>query len=445
MEAVKLIEKKIIKPEQETERRRIFLSRLDIALVSYQESAQFFDPPPNHITFSDSYTTLYRALSRLLVPYDFFAGRLAPSLEDSSRLEIDCNGAGILVAVARTETKLAELGEILARKPDYNQLVAFLHDERQNEAHLHLHNKPLLHIQLTEFGCGSLALASSYNHCVLDGLSVHEFEINLAALTKDIKAALKQQPNPDRTIFKAREPPKISYPHHEYSKPTSNSSSAISGPSTPFNTFYSEYRNTHMVYISRDRISAFKKAALQDGLLKSCTTFQAVSARLWKARTVALRMSDDAISTLLFPVDARRIVRPAVPAGFAGNAVVPGFARVSVKELKKEGSDSLLVKKIQQGLQLLDDEYVRSSIDWLEVHRGSPNWENSFSVAQWFRLALEETYSWGTAKCAVPIGAKPGLVVLLSGPKSQGGLSVCLELQDDQLLEFNRVLLMDSN
>ncbi|CAN1189164.1 Acyltransferase GLAUCE, partial [Linum perenne] len=118
------------------------------------------------------------------------------------------------VAVARTETKLEELGDILARKPDYDPLVAFLHEETD------LHKKPLLHIQFTEFGCGSLALASSYNHCILDGLSVHEFEINLAALTGDINASLKQ-PNPDRTIFKAREPPKISYPHHEYSKPSS--------------------------------------------------------------------------------------------------------------------------------------------------------------------------------------------------------------------------------
>ncbi|CAN1172351.1 Acyltransferase GLAUCE [Linum perenne] len=431
MMEVKLIEKKIIKPEQETEQRRIFLSRLDIALVSYQESAQFFDPPPINITFSHSYRTLYKALSRLLVSYDFFAGRLSPSLEDNARFEIDCNGAGILVAVARTETKLQELGDILSRKPDYDPLVSFLHEETD------LHKKPLLHIQFTEFGCGSLALASSYNHCILDGLSVHEFEINLAALTRDINASLKQ-PNPDRTIFKAREPPKISYPHYEYSKPSSNLSSTTH---SPFNTYYSDYKHTHMVYISRQHISNLKKAAMEDGFLKSCTTFQVVSARLWKARTIALRMTDDAISTLLFPVDARRIVHPPLPAGFAGNAVVPGFARLSVKELK-EASDSFLVRKVQEGLERLNDEYVRSSIDWLELHRGTPTWENSFSVAQWFRLALdEETYSWGTARCAVPIGAKPGLVVLLSGPKDKGGLSVCLELQDDQLHDLTRLVM----
>ncbi|CAN1318388.1 Omega-hydroxypalmitate O-feruloyl transferase [Linum perenne] len=196
-----------------------------------------------------------------------------------------------------------------------------------------------------------------------------------------------------------------------------------------------------MVYISRQHISNLKKAAMEDGFLKSCTTFQVVSARLWKARTIALRMTDDAISTLLFPVDARRIVHPPLPAGFAGNAVVPGFARLSVKELK-EASDSFLVRKVQEGLERLNDEYVRSSIDWLELHRGTPTWENSFSVAQWFRLALdEETYSWGTARCAVPIGAKPGLVVLLSGPKDKGGLSVCLELQDDQLHDLTRLVM----
>ncbi|CAI0561095.1 unnamed protein product [Linum tenue] len=432
MEGVKLIEKSVVKPERETERRRIFLSAIDLSLVSYQESAQFFDPPPTPISFSDSCRALHTALRRLLVSYDFFAGRLAPALDGSNRLEIDCNGAGVVVAIAQTETKLTELGEILARKPDYEPLIAFLRDE---EGETDIQNKPLLYLQFTGFGCGSLALASSYNHCVLDGISVHEFEINLASLTRDIDATLKE-PNPDRTMFRARDPPRINHPHHEYTKPS------IATASSPFNARYAHYTDTHMVYIPRDHISRLKKSALGDGGVDNCSTFQAVAARIWKARTIALKMSpDEAVTTLMFPVDTRRMVRPPVPAGFAGNAVVPGYARLTVKEVK-EGSDSLLVKKVQEGLGRLDDDYVKSSIDWLEVHRGTPTWENTFAVAQWFRLALdEETYSWGTAKCAVPIGAKPGLVVLLSGPKSQGGLSVCLDLKDDQVQEFTRLLM----
>jgi hypothetical protein len=146
MEGVKLVEKVVIVPEMPTNRRRIFLSNLDLPLVAYQESVSFYDPPENKISFSESYNTLYRALRSLLVPYDFFAGRLVPALEDNSRLEIDCNGAGIVVAAARTDTRLSQLGGLFAPKPDFKQLVAFLREEGEDE--MEFKDKPLLYIQV---------------------------------------------------------------------------------------------------------------------------------------------------------------------------------------------------------------------------------------------------------------------------------------------------------
>ena len=45
-----LLEKVVIAPEKPTERRRIFLSNIDLSLVVYQESVSFFDPPTNEMT-----------------------------------------------------------------------------------------------------------------------------------------------------------------------------------------------------------------------------------------------------------------------------------------------------------------------------------------------------------------------------------------------------------
>ncbi|KAJ6710950.1 TRICHOTHECENE 3-O-ACETYLTRANSFERASE [Salix koriyanagi] len=269
MEGVKLVEKVVIVPEKPTNRRRIFLSNLDLPLVAYQESVSFYDPPEKKISFSESYNTLFRALRSLLVPYDFFVGRLVPALEDNRRLEIDCNGASVVVAAARTGASLSQLGGLFSPKPNFKQLVAFLSEEGEDE--MELKDKPLLYIQLTQFGCGSLALVSRYG----------------------------------------------------------------------------------------------------------------------KARSIATKMHDEVCSTMLFPVDVRRILVPPVPIGFAGNALVPGFARASVRELKDK-EDSYLVRKVQEGVERFDDEYVRSGIDWLEVHRGVACKENSFSLVAWFRLGLEE-------------------------------------------------------
>ena len=52
----------------------------------------------------------------MLVPYDFLAGRLVPCSEEDNRFEIDCNGAGVVVVAARTDTKLSELGDLSSPK-----------------------------------------------------------------------------------------------------------------------------------------------------------------------------------------------------------------------------------------------------------------------------------------------------------------------------------------
>ena len=41
--------------------------------------------------------------------------------------------------------------------------------------------------------------------------------------------------------------------------------------------------------------------------------------------------------------------------------MIPGFARASVRELREE-DDWFLVRKVQEGVERLDDEYGRSGI-----------------------------------------------------------------------------------
>lgn len=146
MDNLKLVKRKLIQPEKPTKSRRIFLSNIDLSLVTYQESVSFFDPPKNKISFSETCNSLYTALAQLLVPYNFFAGRLVPALEDQNRFEIDCNGAGVVVATAKTSSTLGQLGELVAPKSEFMQFVAFLHEEEKEE--MQLQHMPLLHLQV---------------------------------------------------------------------------------------------------------------------------------------------------------------------------------------------------------------------------------------------------------------------------------------------------------
>ncbi|CAL0304535.1 unnamed protein product [Lupinus luteus] len=439
MSKFELVEKVVIVPEKPTPYKRIFLSNIDLTLVVYQDSASFFDPPSCKMSFYEIYSKLFSALSKMLVHYGFMAGRLVPSSEDNLRFEIDCNDAGIVVAAARTDRKLSEFGVISAPNPELRELIVFLVDEGEEETELK--DKPLASLQLTQFGCGSLALASHYNHCILDGLAVRDFEANLAALTRGDDFIII--PNPNRTSLRSRIPPMISHPHYEYSKATDIVNLfTVRGTSGTNASRHSMTENQiHVLHLSLQNIASLKKKALKDSNLKNSTTFHVVAAKIWKARSIATKMPEDKVSTMLFPVDARKRVVPELPDGFAGNALVPGYARATVRELM-ELEDAYHIRKVQEGIERLDDEYIKSGIDWLEVNKGVPCREDSFSLVAWWRLGLEEQhFAWGRLKCATPLAVKPGLVILLPGLQDQGGLSICLDLPDDQMQEFSRIML----
>ncbi|XP_068486508.1 acyltransferase GLAUCE-like [Phaseolus vulgaris] len=390
------------------------------------------------MSFSEICNKLYTALSKMLMQYDFMAGRLVPSLEETQRFEIDCNGAGIVVAAARTDRKLSDFGVISAPNPELKELVVFLHEGCDQETDLK--EKPLASLQLTQFGCGSLALASHYNHCTLDGFAIRDFEVNLGALTRGEDLIIV--PNADRTLLRARNPPTVTHPHFEYSKATVTHNLFTLRGKSDTNVIQSVLENQiHVLHLPPQSIASFKKKALEDKTLKSITTFQVVAAKIWKARSIAIGMSEEKVSTMLFPVDVRKRVVPELPNSFAGNALVPGFARATVKELK-ELEDGCHIRKVQEGVERLDDEYIKSGIDWLEVNKGAPCMEDSFSLVAWWRLGLEEQlFAWGRLKSATPLEVKPGLVMLLPGPQDQGGINISLDLPQDQMQEFSRIML----
>ncbi|KAJ1397468.1 Transferase [Sesbania bispinosa] len=348
------------------------------------------------------------------------------------------SGAGIVVAAARTDKKLGEFGRISAPNPELRELVVFLYEEGEEE--INLKEKPLASLQLTQFGCGSLALASHYNHCILDGIAVRDFEVNLAALTRGDDLIIV--PNADRTLLRAQNPPKIKHPHFEYSKSTGIENLFTIRGTSGINARQSlEENQIHVLYLSPQKIGSFKKKALKNSNLKNSTTFQVIAAKIWKARSIATKMPEDTVSTMLFPVDVRKRIVPELPDGFAGNALVPGFARATVRELM-ELDDACHIRKVQEGIERLDDEYIKSGIDWLEVNRGVPCRDDSFSLVAWWRLGLEEQlFAWGKLKCATPLAVKPGLVMLLPGAQDEGGLSICLNLPEDQMQEFCRIML----
>ena len=65
---------------------------------------------------------LKTGLCKVLVPYDYLAGRLKLNSE-IGRLEIDCNVGGAGFVVASSEYCLDEIGDLVYPNPGFQQLI----------------------------------------------------------------------------------------------------------------------------------------------------------------------------------------------------------------------------------------------------------------------------------------------------------------------------------
>lgn len=112
----------LIFPSQQTMKQSIFLSNMDQIPNYNVPTAHFFKPNP-HFPPRNVVEVLKNALERVLVPYDFMAGRLKLN-HKIGRLEIDCNAAGVGFVVASSELLLEEIGQGLVHPNlGYRQLA----------------------------------------------------------------------------------------------------------------------------------------------------------------------------------------------------------------------------------------------------------------------------------------------------------------------------------
>eukprot|EP01018_Ginkgo_biloba_P022460 Gb_27185 [translate_table: standard] len=389
---------------------------------------------------------LIQVLGRLLVPYDFMAGRLRFESE-KGRLQIDCNGAGVPLVFASTELALNDLHDITYPNPAFAQLM-MLDGFQSNQS---LEDMPLASFQVTRFKCGCFAVGAAGNHTIMDGVSVVHFARNLAALAQGHELAVI--PYTDRTCLKARSPPQITYDHVEFQP-------VLSGATTPTSYFTqrepnrlqtgsailkpSEKHVFRLFSLSGKTIQHLKQAAMGNGRLKRCSNFEATVAHVWRARSIAMGLRKADVSMVQFAVDIRSRMEPPLPKEFAGNALVSAYARASGKELEEEkGVYCVLVEKLQEGLRRVTDEYVRSKIDWLELHDGIPCTENGFYVSAWSKLGLEGVdFGWGfrSLYAGLVVTEKVNFVIFLPHRKDEDGINVYIGLEAHHMTTFEQLM-----
>lgn len=287
---------------------------------------------------------------------------------------------------------------------------------------------------MTKFKCGGFSLGLSMNHCMFDGIGAMEFVNSWGQTARGLP--LTVTPFLDRSILKARNPPTIEHLHQEFSEIIDGNSGS--------NTC-SEHHEDKMLYRSfcfdTEKLEKLKTKAREDGALDKCSTFEALSAFVWKSRSTALKMLPEQQIKLLFAVDGRPKFNPPLPKGYFGNGIVLTNSICEAGDLIDRPL-SHAVGLVQDAIKMVTDSYMRSAIDYFEATRARPSLASTLLITTWSRLSFYTTdFGWGEPILSGPVALPEKEVILfLSHGTEKKNINVLLGLPASAMNVFQELM-----
>ncbi|XXG41656.1 hypothetical protein AAC387_Pa01g2080 [Persea americana] len=418
---VKQKEPTLVSPAEETEKGFYFLSNLDQNIAVIVRTIYCFraDDKGNDTAAE----VIKDALAKVLVHYYPLAGRLTISSE--GKLIVNCTNEGAVFVEADANCSMEAIGDIT--KPDPKTLGKLVYDIPGAKNILEI---PPLVAQVTRFKCGGYILGLALNHCMFDGLGAMEFVNSWGETARGLP--LSVPPYIDRSILKSRGPPKIEFTHNEFAEIEDVSQTA---------SLYQDEMLYQSFCFGPEKLEQLKRKAMEDGSLGKCTTFEALSAFVWRARSQALKMQPDQQTKLLFAVDGRSKLHPPLPKGYFGNGIVLTNSLCRAGELL-ENPFSFTARLVQKAVSMVTDGYMRSAIDYFEVTRERPSLTATLLITTWSRLSFHTTdFGWGEPQQSGPVALPEKEVILfLSHGKERRSINVLLGLPASAMPIFEELM-----
>ncbi|XP_020232904.1 omega-hydroxypalmitate O-feruloyl transferase [Cajanus cajan] len=412
-----------VHPSEETPKGPYFLSNLDQNIAVPVCTVYCFKSGSRGN--EDAARVIKDALSKILVPYYPMAGTLVISSE--GKLIVENPGEGAVFVEAEANCDIDVIGDLTKPHPHILGKLVYNAPGAPNILEM-----PLMTVQVTKFKCGGFTLGLCMNHCMKDGLCAMEFVNAWSDTARGLD--LKIPPVLDRTILKARDPPKIQFQHNEFAeiKDVSNTQKLYEEENMLYKSFF----------FDPNKLDMLKKKATEDGALKKCSTFEALSGFVWRARTAALGMQHDQETKLLFAVDGRKRFVPPIPEGYFGNAIVLTNSLCKAGELLKNPL-SFSVGLVRKAIEMVTDGYMRSAIDYFEVTRERPSLTATLLITTWTKLSFHTTdFGWGEPLCSGPVTLPEKEVVLfLSHGKERKSINVLLGLPSSAMEIFEALVM----
>ncbi|XP_037449716.1 hydroxycinnamoyltransferase 4-like [Triticum dicoccoides] len=424
-EEVRVVESCFVTPAADTPSRALRLSPLDLMLVhgGYTPVVHFYRPRTGDETTSGDFfdvTRLKTALSMALVPFYPLAGRFKEGVD--GRMEIDCNGKGMLFLVAHSRLAVDDFSNF---EPSPKQRRLFV-------PHIDGSAGLLCAIQVTFLKCGSVVLGMATHHGALDGTAMFHFLQTWTAFSRDGDRALVNLPCHDRSRLYARDPPVV---HPD----------ALSVFCPKMILSQTSIVNKLEVFtVRKDHLSTLKLTC------GGVSTFSALTAHTWQCMCLARRLPPDSTTRLAFMANVRRRMTPPLPDGYFGNAII----NINVAEEAQSitsGDLAFVARRIKDTITRVDDELVHSAVDYVELalaerdNRHTPAMGNlpvtDIRVVNWLGLPLYDLdFSWGKPLAVMRAeSSRGGLVHLMNSTQGDGSVQLVIYTEAAILTEFKRL------
>ncbi|TYI81030.1 hypothetical protein E1A91_D05G126400v1 [Gossypium mustelinum] len=425
---VNVKESTMVRPAGETPRRSLWNANVDLVVPRFHTPSVYFYRPNGAANFFDP-QVMKEALSKALVPFYPMAGRL--KRDEDGRIEIDCNGEGVLFVEAETNSVIDDFGDF-APTLELRQLIPTVDYSGGISTY------PLLVLQVTYFKCGGASLGVGMQHHAADGYSGLHFINTWSDMARGLDLTIP--PFIDRTLLRARDPPQPVFHHVEYQPPPAMK---IPPQSTgPESTAISIFK------LIRDQLNALKAKCKEDGNDVNYSSYEMLSGHVWRSVCKARGLEDDQGTKLYIATDGRARLRPPLPPGYFGNVIFTATPIAVAGDLLSKPT-WYAASRIHDALVRMDDEYLRSALDYLELQpdlsalvRGAHTFRcPNLGITSWVRLPIHDAdFGWGRPIFMGPGGIPyEGLSFVIPSPNNDGSLSVAISLQTEHMKVFEKL------
>ncbi|KAI4368264.1 hypothetical protein MLD38_016840 [Melastoma candidum] len=234
-----------------------------------------------------------------------------------------------------------------------------------------------------------------------------------------------------RELLEARKPPRVTCIHREYDEVPDTKGTSVALEDTTHRSFF----------FGSTEIAALRRSIPQHQ--QGCSTFEILTACLWRCRTIALAPDSTEEMRLICNVNCRNKFNPPLPKGFYGNALALPVAITTAGELSTSplGYAVDLIKKAKDSVT---EEYIRSVAD-LMVSVGRRHYAvvRTYIVSDMTRAGLGDIdFGWGKPKYSGPVrgGLRSSFYIPSKNGNGEDGILVPIRLPAAAMEQFDREL-----